>query len=536
MHKISGARSDLAGNSGLWPRWRKGLTGLAVAYAAAFSGPVEAESAIEPRFDEISPCPFGSAAEADQSRLRCGYLVVPENRAEEASAAIRIPVAIIQTLSENPQSDPLVFLHGGPGGAPLTSAGTFSLFGNYPLGVNRDIIVYNQRASLMVDPALDCGRTSEMRRLAPYADDLTLEERDARIVAFVRGCLTQLDEQGRDLRGYSAVENAHDLLDLRRLLGIDQWNLMAVSYGTYMSIEAARVDPNGIRAMILDSIVSTESDLFLSEANRNFTLGMHRLIAACTEDESCAEAFPDFSGQLDTLLTSLDTNPATITVPGGELGATVDIIVNWHDFLNLVHWMMYNERLLRLVPLLVSETNHGNMQMLTYLMDNVQPAPKNMQNEADGAFFTIVCRDQFTTRNPITAPESPVGYRGFSIVSFMPEICEMVMPLVNGNQPTEPPESFTSDIPTVLLTGAFDPMTNYIYAQQLEQQLSHVSRITIPNYGHSTLSGYTACQTQLAAHFLDTLDDVSDYPCLAELEGPQFILTLQEAIAGMGGG
>ena len=47
--------------------------------------------------------------------------------------------------------------------------------------------------------------------------------------------------------------------DLRRLLGIEQWNLMAVSYGTYMSAEAARIDPDGIRAMILDSIVSAMS-------------------------------------------------------------------------------------------------------------------------------------------------------------------------------------------------------------------------------------------------------------------------------------
>lgn len=511
------------------------MAGLALVHAAALPGRADAEPAPRASFEEIAPCPFEAAAEADHSRLRCGYLLVPENRTEETSATIRIPVAIIRTLSENPQPDPVVFLHGGPGGAPLTSAATFDLFGSYPMGVDRDIIVYNQRASLMVEPALDCAGTSEMRRLAPYAENLTLEERDARIVSFARECLAELDAQGRDLRGYSAVENAHDLLDLRRLLGIEQWNLMAVSYGSYMSAEAARIDPDGIRAMILDSIVSPESDLFLSEANRNFTLGMNRLIAACTEDQGCAEAFPDLGEQLGTVLTSLDTNPATVTVSGGAFGATVDISVNWHDFLNLAHWMMYNERLLRLVPLLISETNRGDLATLTYLMDNVQPAPKNLRNDADGAFFTIVCRDQFTSRNPLTAPESPSGYRGFSIVSFMPEICAAVAPMVDGSERPQPPASLSSDIPTLLLTGAFDPMTNDIYAQQLGRQLSRVSRITIPNYGHSTLSGYTACQTELATHFLDTLEDVSDFPCLAELGPPRFVLTLEEAMAGMGG-
>lgn len=522
----------------MMPRRTLGLAmaGLALTCAADSPGRAEAEPATGAIFEEIAPCPFESAAQADQSRLRCGYLLVPENRAEGASATIRIPVAIIRTLSEDPQPDPVVFLHGGPGGAPLSSAATFDLFGSYPLGADRDIIVYNQRASLMVDPALDCTGTSEVRRLAPYAENLTLEERDARIVSFARDCLAQLNGQGRDLRGYSAVENAHDLLDLRRLLGIEQWNLMAVSYGTYMSAEAARIDPDGIRAMILDSIVSPESDLFLSEANRNFTLAMNRLTAACAADQGCAEAFPDLGMQLDALLMSLDANPVTVTVSGGAFGATVDIAVNWHDFLNLVHWMMYNERLLRLVPLLISETNRGDLRTLTYLMDNVQPAPKNLRNDADGAFFAIVCRDQFTSRNPLTAPQSPSGYRGFSIVSFMPETCATVAPMVDGSEQPEPPASLSSDIPTLLLTGAFDPMTNDIYARQLARQLSRVSRITIPNYGHSTLSGYTACQTELATHFLNTLEDVSDFPCLAELGPPQFILTLQEAMAGMGGG
>lgn len=474
-------------------------------------------------FNVVSPCPFSASTEFDPSRLVCGYLSAPENRNDPASARLQIPVAIIKTASTTPKPDPVVFLHGGPGAAPLDASRVYSLFGRHLFGVDRDIIVYNQRGSHMVEPALDCGETL-VGRIDAYADDLTLAQRDQKIAALAKSCLQKLMATGRDLRGYTAAENAADLRDLRISLGLEQWNLMAVSYGTLMALEATRIDDDGVRSMILDSLVSNESDLFMSEASRNFAQGVNRMLVACATDPVCAEAFPNLEQKLSSVLASLHEQPVTVTVNGAEDGTTNDIVVNWHDYLNLVHWMLYNSETLRLAPLLIHSTEAGDLSLLTQLMDTVFPAPKNQGKAASGAFFAIACNDQY--RDRMEYPALAQNFDGFASTSFMEQVCGATEYGFSDRAPKPPTKT---DIPTLLLSGNFDPMTPDIYAEQTKKNLSHAVLVRVPDFGHSTLSGYTACQTILAKAFLDKLAVSEEFSCVDKLSGPKFILSLAEA-------
>jgi pimeloyl-ACP methyl ester carboxylesterase len=478
-------------------------------------------------FEAITPCPFEAAAEVPPERLLCGYLSVPENRNRAGSDLLKLPVAVIRTTSQNPQPDPVIFLAGGPGASPTSSAHSFNLFAGHALGKDRDIILFTQRGALMTEPSLRCDELRDARA-SIYTEDQTLAERDAEIARAATSCLRSLRDQGRDLAGYSAAENAHDLRDLRMALGIEDWNLLAVSYGTLMSLEAARIDPEGIRSMVLDSLVSLQSDLFMSEANRNFAYGLGRVLKSCEDDTDCRRQFPGLPVALDQLLANLKQQPVTVNVAAGG-DSRQDIIVNWHDFLGLVHWMLYNARTVPLVPLLIDETWNGRLELLTLLAERVFPAPANAGDSAAGAFFAIVCQDQFTRRNPL--PRAEAAYGGFAITSFMENVCSD--PDFNyGDTPERP--LFRSSIPTLLLSGYFDPMTPDIYAEQTASLLDHRSLLRIPDYGHSTLSGYTACQTEVATRFLDDLQPELDYPCLADLPKIQFVLTTEQARQQLG--
>ena len=93
------------------------------------------------------------------------------------------------------------------------------------------------------------------------------------------------------------------------------------------------------------------------------------------------------------------------------------------------------------------------------------------------------------------------------------------------------PEPIPSNVPTLLLSGRFDPTTPDLYAEQVARVFTKVSLVRIPDFGHSTLSGYTACQTLLANAFLETLGDMSGYGCLGSLGPPAFVLSVEEAKA-----
>ena len=60
---------------------------------------------------------------------------------------------------------------------------------------------------------------------------------------------------------------ATDLDAIRGALQVDRWNLMAVSYGTLVALEAMRRYPDGIRAALLDSPYPPNSVAWAEQAS-----------------------------------------------------------------------------------------------------------------------------------------------------------------------------------------------------------------------------------------------------------------------------
>lgn len=73
--------------------------------------------------------------------------------------------------------------------------------------------------------------------------------------AAVRACHERLVGDGIDLNGFNTLENVADLIDLRKALKIPEWNLHAASYGTVIAQQLLRGKPEGVRSVLLDSVV-----------------------------------------------------------------------------------------------------------------------------------------------------------------------------------------------------------------------------------------------------------------------------------------
>ena len=227
----------------------------------------------------------------------------------------------------------------------------------------------------------------------------------------------------------------------------------------------------------------------------------------------------DLDDKLTSVLTSLKDAPVTLMLDSAETPASIEVIVNWHDFLNLLHWMLYNPESLRYAPLLINETEKGDLAVLTQLMNTVFPAPKNDVAAPTGAFFAITCNDQYRDRTQFAPPSG--RYDGFAITSFMETVCETPEFSFSGHNMKAPVQS---DTPALLLTGYFDPMTPDIYAEQTQRLFPNSHLVSVPNFGHSTLSGFMACQTVLAKSFIDTLEKTDAFACADTLPGPNFVL------------
>ena len=492
------------------------LLGVLGTAAAQDASPGRSEDMV--RFEAVAPCPFPHGAIAE-SRIACGFLHVPENRLQPDGPRVQIPVVRVRSAGGQPKSDPIVFLHGGPGAAPLESGRTIERFSQHPFAAQRDIILFNQRGSAQTHPALTC-QSLRAGRIDVYAADLTLAQRDARIAAAAGACLREIAQE-RDLAAYGAAAAAADLKDLREALRIERWNVLAVSYGTLIALEASRIDPQGIRSLVLDSVVSPQSDLFMSEGPRNFSIGVDRLLDACEQDAACAGDFPDLRGQLREVLAALENKPVAVTVAGEGGRGTIDIVVNWHDFLGVIHWMLYSSTSLRQVPLLIDSTRRGDLRLLTHLMDTVFPAPRNGPSGASPAFFAFVCRDQFTIDRPTPLARSSSSYRGFSIATFVEKACASAV-----ERARRPPGVSDPSAPALLLSGRFDPMTPDVYAREVLARSRNATLVSVGNSGHSTLSDFDACQTRLALEFVETL--TTPKSCAPESSRPAFVRAVDQ--------
>lgn len=175
------------------------------------------------------------------SDVVCGTLTVPENRSKADGRTITLTVARYPAQSADPDPEPMVYLHGGPGGTILPYGETLR-----KLGINRDrdVILVSERGTLLADPHLGCPEFDEVTEESKGVSSLD-PALAARSVDAVRVCHDRLAAKGIDLTAYNTVENAADFADLRRAMGIESWHVYGVSYGTYVALQLIRDHPEG---------------------------------------------------------------------------------------------------------------------------------------------------------------------------------------------------------------------------------------------------------------------------------------------------
>ena len=94
------------------------------------------------------------------------------------------------------------------------------------------------------------------------------------------------------------------------------------------------------------------------------------------------------------------------------------------------------------------------------------------------------------------------------------------------NIPPAPPAvraAVQSDVPTLLLSGEFDPGTPPAFAELAAATLGRHYRYILPNEGHT--DGFVSlCHSSLASAFLDDPSRPPDTTCIAGMAASAFVL------------
>jgi pimeloyl-ACP methyl ester carboxylesterase len=468
---------------------------------------------------QTTPCPKPNIAGFPDldfpSGVRCGYLTVPENRAKPDGRRIRIFVMRAPAVSAKPRPDPIVYLSGGPGGA-----GSFEVafMAKHGLNADREVIFVDQRGTHRADPRIGCPAWEQFifdSVGVPFAADSTT----AMDSAAIKECHDQWTARGVDLAAYNSTENAADIADLRVALGIDRWNVYGVSYGSKLALTLLRNHPQGIRSVILDSVSPPTSNIvekwWTAPAN-----SLKAIFAACAAQPTCAKAYPNLEADFTATVNRLDSTPAVVQVVD-ESG--VPVTVNVDGFAFAYTLVMTSERGdASGIPNMIADTARGDAKPVAAAYLALRGPHEFVGLGGMGLAMTVFCAEHANlTTEAATLAKAKAALPGFPerVLRVQPKQGRLFTecPIWNVGK-AEPGASapIVSDVPVLILEGAFDAATAPEWVELITPDLKSSQVVSVPFTGHAVL-GKSTCAVSIVNAFLDDPTKPVDASCAARI-------------------
>jgi len=467
---------------------------------------------------EAGTCPFEVPASTEDA-VECGFVVVPEDHSDPDGTTIRLAVAIIKDQSEHHQPDPVMLLSGGPGEKTVHNALALAQ-GLAPIHPNRDFIVFDQRGVGLSEPALECPEFMQalFDLMGEPDPDVALQTQFDAVMA----CRDRLVSEGHNLSAYNTTQNAADVNSIRIALGYDQVNLYGGSYGSLLAQATMRDYPEGIRSVVLTSVLPLEKSLFV-EGSTTIAKAIMHLLDTCANDEVCNSAYPDLQKVLFEVIDLLNADPIPITVTSPLDRQSYNALLTGNAVLGNLVAILYQTPLIPSLPQAIYDVYNEDYDLITKL-SSIRLALLDATSR--GMTFSVLCTEDLVGRTPedllavrgalprqlvdTADPEAIVEYGNFGI-------CE--------NWPVQEADAWVKeplarDIPTLILGGEFDPVTPPEYGQLVAAHLSHSYFFELPGVGHFIITD--ECARSIAGIFFDDPTRAPDASCIAEMPGMVF--------------
>jgi pimeloyl-ACP methyl ester carboxylesterase len=437
--------------------------------------------------------------------FECGYVTVPERHSEPNGPTIEIPVAIRRAQGAAPT--PLFLAQGGPGGS------AFEIFSLLTTGTQaadgRDIVIFNQRGTSFANPDLSCIESFDAAAELLEADEERAEE-----LAFAAAteCRERLDAEGVDLSAFNTVENAADIPLIAAALGYGQIDFYGVSYGTLLGLHLLRDHPEAVRSAILDAVVPTQLN-FIPEVFASENRLWSEVFAHCSADPVCSADYPDLENRLFALVERLDEEPIVTEVVDSETGARAEAELTGTALLDVMFQLMYSAGNYAFAPKIIADLEDGDATAIEFVL----PLIAFDRTFSEGMYYTVICAEDadFAPSDVNLDGVRPQFADGaIDEASAFLEYCEL-WEVEELDASVDDP--VTSDVPTLLLSGRFDPITPPSNGDLAAATLTNSTHVVHP-YGAHGVAFDDPCIDSVMAAFLADPDTAPDTSCVAGIQ------------------
>ena len=451
--------------------------------------------------------------------LRCVWVTVPIDRADPAAGGTAVSVAIRPGTGDE-SLPPLAVLQGGPGGASSDLA---------PFLPSRPYaqVLIDQRGVGFGSADFWC---QEWQVALAEILEASRDEANAIASKAIAQCAERFKLDATFLHT-STEAHAADVVDVMAALGYERWLLYGVSYGSTIGLEVLRDGPAGLAGAVLDGVYPGSLDADADIA-RGAERVMRELDEECSVDPACSailEGATDgdevtMAGLLAALIPRFNADPIVISFSAEEttLLEPVDALIDGDSVAGVVFQLLYNDFTATLIPgVLAGLARHDDAdtadedgtvtatQLVALL--GVETASQQAHTGAPATFAAVTCAVWLPLAS---GPAAGVGEFAAAVVGEgLAAQCE---PWAIAASPL-PPEPVQSELPVLLGSGWFDPITPPSFAEQAAEHLPRSTHVVSRTRGHGIwVWGYDNCVDRIVADFLADPGAELDTACASE--------------------
>lgn len=385
--------------------------------------------------------------EASGTPVRYGTMRVWEDRAAQRGRLISLEVVVLEATGDEPAPDPVFVFAGGPG---QNAASMSNAWATHWIRDRRDIVLVSQRGT-GGDNRLWCELPGGDDDLQAYLEPMFIEES-------FRDCLAALSQK-YDLTRYGTADAVDDIDDIRKALGYERINLYGGSYGSRAELEFIRRHPESVRTAILNSVapVSFINPLYHAWGAQH---ALDLIMDDCASDPACADAYGDLHASFDAIMAALDEGPVAAEVVHPTTGQRVRVELSKESFGEALRVIMYYDR--SQVPYLIDRAAGGDYA--PFAQTGINAVRSIRQTLALGMLLCVTCAEDVDriTEEMILA-ETAETFLGDGRVRRQRAVCAF---WPRSALPGDAADPVTGDVPVLLLSGRYDPVTPPRWAAQ----------------------------------------------------------------------
>ncbi len=280
-----------------------------------------------------------------------------------------------------------------------------------------------------------------------------------------------------------------------------------------------RRHPQSLRAVVMKGIVPPSMAAPEGHAPAGET-AWQALVARCARDPECARIFPNVDADFRQLLARLEQNPPVLVVSGNPDRAATAVRVTRGLFAEAFRNVLYSPEGSAEAPQLVRQLLGGDERLLA---ERALAARQLFGGArlAAGFFLSVSCAEDIPFLPADAEARAATTFGGTYRLDQQRAACRewprgSVSP--SHRQPT------TSAVPSLLLSGALDPVTPASGADEVVRGLTNGRHVVIRNNGHP-IGNAERCIEQMIGAFLDRGSPANiDVGCAAAIPAVPFQL------------